>query len=70
MLELRIDELEKENAYLRKMLRYSQSENLERLYFENNVLKERITKYEELEKQGLITLPANEKGIKEEQSDD
>ena len=56
--EIKINELEKENAYLRKMLRYSQSENLERLYFENKVMKKQLEKYEELVAQGIIHAPA------------
>lgn len=55
--ERKINDLEKEVAYLRRLLRNVQEENLESLYFENKVMKRRLEVYEELEKQGIIERP-------------
>ena len=55
--ERKINDLEKEVAYLKRLLRNVQKENLESLYFENKVMKRRLEVYEELEKQGIIERP-------------
>lgn len=55
----RIAELEKENAKLRKELRYYKQASLETLLNENQLLKYRLQKFEELVNQGLIKLPEN-----------
>lgn len=55
----RIEELEKENAKLRKELRYYKQASLETLLNENQLLKYRLQKFEELVNQGIIKLPEN-----------
>lgn len=55
----RIEELEKENARLRKELKFYKDTSFEMLLNENQLLKYRLQKFEELEAQGLIKLPAN-----------
>lgn len=55
----RIEELEKENAKLRKELRYYKQASLETLLNENQLLKYRLEKFEALANQGVINLPEN-----------
>lgn len=55
----RIEYLEQENANLRKELRYYKNTTLEILVNENQLLKYRLEKFEELERQGIIKLPEN-----------
>ena len=55
----RIEELEKENARLRKELRYYKQASLEILMNENQLLKYRLEKFEALEKKGIIKFPEN-----------
>lgn len=54
-----IEQLEKEIAMLRKELSYYKQETLESLKNENQILKHRLQKYQDLEAQGLIQLPDN-----------
>ncbi len=56
----RIDELEHVNRMLRKELRRLQSDSYQHLLTENQVLKKRLEKYEELVKQGIIKSPEND----------
>lgn len=56
----RIQLLERENTELRKQLKFYKQESMESLLFENQLLRHRLRKYEELEAQGLISLPKNE----------
>ena len=58
-MQERIEELEKENAKLRKELRYYKQASLETLLNENQLLKYRLQKFEELVNQGIIKLPEN-----------
>ena len=55
----RIEELEKENAKLRKELRDYKQASLETLLNENQLLKYRLEKFEALANQGVINLPEN-----------
>ena len=57
VMQERIEELEKENAKLRKELRYYKQANLETLLNENQLLKYRLQKFEELVSQGVINFP-------------
>ena len=59
VMQERIEELEKENAKLRKELRYYKQASLETLLNENQLLKYRLQKFEELVNQGIIKLPEN-----------
>ena len=59
VMQERIEELEKENAKLRKELRYYKQASLETLLNENLLLKYRLQKFEELVNQGIIKLPEN-----------
>ena len=53
----RIDYLEKELARLRKELRMYKEASFEALLTENQLLKHRLARYEQLEKEGIIKLP-------------
>lgn len=55
----RIDYLERELAHLRKELKMYKEASIEALLTENQLLKYRLSKYEELAAQGLIKLPEN-----------
>ncbi len=61
VMEQRIYDLEKENEYLKKELRYYKNYSLEQALSENQILKHRLAKYEELEKAGIIVLPDENK---------
>lgn len=57
VLEQRVEDLEKENAYLRKKLKQLQSQTIEDLITQNQVLQKRLSMYDDLVKQGIIKLP-------------
>ena len=59
VMQERIEELERENAKLRRELRYYKQASLETLLNENQLLKYRLQKFEELVNQGIIKLPEN-----------
>ena len=52
-----IEQLEKENARLRKELSFYKTARLQELMDENDILKHRLAKYEKLIKDGIITIP-------------
>lgn len=59
VMQERIEELEKENARLRKELKFYKDTSFEMLLNENQLLKYRLQKFEALANQGLIKLPEN-----------
>lgn len=59
VMQERIEELEKENARLRKELKFYKDTSFEMLLNENQLLKYRLEKFEALANQGVINLPEN-----------
>lgn len=57
IMEQRIVDLERENELLKKELKFYKTTSLQMALGENQLLKHRLAKYKELEKQGLITFP-------------
>lgn len=55
VLQERVEQLEKENAYLKRMIRQMELESYEALLVQNQVLKNKLSKYEALIAKGIIT---------------
>lgn len=51
----KVEQLEKENTYLKRMLRQMELESYEALLIQNQILKSRLEKYESLIAKGIIT---------------
>lgn len=51
----KVEQLEKENTYLKRMLRQMELESYEALLIQNQILKSKLEKYESLISKGIIT---------------